>query len=136
MMRRDHYTILCVEDNPINMALMHHIFKKYPQILLLKADSAEQAFELVEEEKPDLILMDIQLPGMDGYEALNYLKSKKDTRHIPIMAVSSYAMDSDIARGLKAGFAEYITKPIDLKIFLGRVRELILETEAAVSLEE
>ncbi|MWV44084.1 response regulator [Paenibacillus sp. HJL G12] len=134
MMRRDQYIILCVEDNPINMALMHHIFKKYPQIRLLKADSAEQAIELLGQDRPDLIIMDIQLPGMDGYEALDYLKSREDTRDIPIVAVSSYAMDSDVARGLQAGFAEYITKPINLKFFLERVKELI--KQAAVSREE
>ncbi|WP_160497534.1 response regulator [Paenibacillus dendrobii] len=133
-MRRDQYIILCVEDNPINMALMHHIFKKYPQIRLLKADSAEQAIELLGQDRPDLIIMDIQLPGMDGYEALDYLKSREDTRDIPIVAVSSYAMDSDVARGLQAGFAEYITKPINLKFFLERVKELI--KQAAVSREE
>lgn len=134
MMKRDQYIILVVEDNPINMALMHHIFKKYPQIQLLKAESAEEAIELVGQELPDLIIMDIQLPGMDGYEALDYFKSNKETCHIPVMAVSSYAMESDIARGRQAKFAEYMTKPIDLKAFLGKVHDLIRET--AVSVEE
>lgn len=126
-MKRDHYVILCVEDNPINMTLMHHVFKKYSQIRLLKAESAELAIEILGEEMPDLIIMDIQLPGMDGYEALDYLKQREDTRHIPVIAVSSYAMESDVARGREAGFAEYITKPIDLKPFLSIVKELMLE---------
>ncbi|GAB6988431.1 response regulator [Paenibacillus pini] len=132
-MEREHYTILCVEDNSMNMTLMHHIFKKIPYVTLWEAVSAEEALDMVYKEQPDIILTDIQLPGMDGYEFLNILKSDHRNCNIPVIAVSSFAMESDIARGHEAGFSEYITKPIKLKSFLlvidTVIGQLIKQTE-------
>lgn len=111
------YTILYIEDNELNMALMHHIFKKDPGIDLIGASDAEQGIEIALTEQPDMIIMDIQLPGMDGYEALRQLRMIEDTRYIPVIAVSSYAHKADIEKGRQAGFIHYITKPIQVKEF-------------------
>ena len=97
---------------------------------ILAADTAEKGIELARTRDPDLIVLDINLPGMDGFEALALLQSYVDTRHIPIIALSANAMPSDVKRGLEAGFLQYLTKPIDVKEFL-RTIDLFL-TGAAV----
>ncbi|WP_433945684.1 response regulator [Paenibacillus sp. SN-8-1] len=117
------YTILYVEDNELNMALMGHIFKKIPHTHLIGAASAEEGIEIAIQGQPDLIFMDIQLPGMNGYEALEELRSREETRHIPVLAVSSFAQKSDIEKGIQAGFADYITKPFQLKAFKNLIEQ-------------
>ncbi|WP_179281127.1 response regulator [Paenibacillus sp. XY044] len=117
-MMKSNYHILCVEDNGINMALMRHIFKKIPNATMWEASTGEEAVELATARCPDLIIMDIQLPGMNGYDALAYLQANEKTRAIPVVAVSSYAMEADIAKGKQAGFIEYITKPFHIKYFI------------------
>lgn len=124
-MNSNHYTILCVEDNGINMALMHHIFKKIPYVTLWEAGTGEEAIEIATSNQPDLIIMDIQLPGINGYEALECLRKNEKTSHIPVVAVSSFAMDSDINKGIHAGFEEYITKPFHLKHFIQIIDALL-----------
>jgi signal transduction histidine kinase/ActR/RegA family two-component response regulator len=111
-------TLLHVEDNPANRALVQRILERRPHIQILAADTAEKGIELARTRDPDLIVLDINLPGMDGYEALARLRSYVDTRHIPIIALSANAMPSDVKRGLEAGFLQYLTKPIDVKEFL------------------
>jgi CheY-like chemotaxis protein len=114
-------TLLHVEDNPANRALVARILERRPHVKILAADSAEKGIELARTRDPDLIVMDINLPGMDGFEALEKLRSYVDTRHIPIIALSANAMPSDVKRGLEAGFLQYLTKPIDVKEFLRTV---------------
>jgi CheY-like chemotaxis protein/anti-sigma regulatory factor (Ser/Thr protein kinase) len=111
-------TLLHVEDNPANRALVQRILERRPHIQILAAETAEKGIELARTRDPDLIVLDINLPGMDGYEALSRLRSFVDTRHIPIIALSANAMPSDVKRGLEAGFLQYLTKPIDVKEFL------------------
>jgi signal transduction histidine kinase/ActR/RegA family two-component response regulator len=111
-------TLLHVEDNPANRALVARILERRPHVKILAADTAEKGIELARTRDPDLIVLDINLPGMDGFEALEKLRAYVDTRHIPIIALSANAMPSDVKRGLEAGFLQYLTKPIDVKEFL------------------
>ncbi|MBT2291084.1 response regulator [Paenibacillus albidus] len=118
--------VLYVEDNPLNMALMHHIFKKnLSSVQLLKAETAELGLEIAAREQPDLIILDIGLPGLNGYEAMEYLRSNEDTRHIPVLATSAFAQASDMERASSAGFADYITKPFQVKTITDSVKKLL-----------
>lgn len=107
-------SVLYVEDNPANLRLVQHIFERIEDVVLYLAPNAELGIELAKAKQPDLILLDINLPGMDGYEALSRLRNLDATRGIPIIAVSAAAMPRDIERGLAAGFKCYITKPIQV----------------------
>ncbi|AIQ49433.1 hypothetical protein R70723_28785 [Paenibacillus sp. FSL R7-0273] len=119
-------SVLYVEDNELNMALMHHVFKKnLPSVLLLKAETAELGLEIAVRQLPDLIILDIGLPGMDGYEAMERLKGNADTRHIPVMAISAFALRSDIEQAMASGFAAYITKPFQVKVFTDTVKKML-----------
>jgi signal transduction histidine kinase/ActR/RegA family two-component response regulator len=111
-------TLLHVEDNPANRALVSRILERRPHISILAADTAEKGIELARTRDPDLIVLDINLPGMDGFQALELLRAYPDTKHIPIIALSANAMPSEVRRGLEAGFLSYLTKPVDVKEFL------------------
>ncbi len=110
--------MLYVEDNSDNLKLMESILQCRPYISLLTAPLAQTGIELARSHQPDIILMDINLPGMDGYEALKCLKSYDRTKEIPVIALSTNVMPEDIERGKPAGFIEYITKPINVNKFL------------------
>ncbi len=110
--------ILYVEDNPANLKLVEQIMGQRPHIRLLTAPEAKLGIELAEVHQPDLILMDIHLPGMNGIEAFEYLSAQENTKHIPVVAVSANAMQSDIDKILKKGFKAYITKPVNIIKFL------------------
>ncbi|MDP2875361.1 MAG: PAS domain S-box protein, partial [Holophaga sp.] len=119
-------TLLYVEDNPANLNLVEQILVRHPGIRLLSAVDGSKGVALAKSALPDVILMDINLPGIDGYEALRLLRSDPITEHIPVIAVSANAMPRDIKRGLEAGFYRYITKPIMVKEFMHAL-ELALE---------
>ena len=104
-------TVLYVEDNPVNLKLMEMALSRRPEIRLLSAISAEEGLEIAEREPLDLILLDINLPGMDGYEALAILKQRDALKTVPVAAVTANAMKGDRERGLEAGFVDYVTKP-------------------------
>jgi signal transduction histidine kinase/ActR/RegA family two-component response regulator len=106
--------VLCIEDNPANLKLMRKIFSLRPEFTLLDAMNAEHGLEIARRERPDLILLDINLPGMDGFAALAVMQSDPATCAIPVVAVTANAMKHDIDRGKSAGFADYLTKPIDM----------------------
>ncbi|MFC1603030.1 response regulator [Pseudomonadota bacterium] len=106
--------VLYVEDNPANLELMQFIFKKLANHEILSASSAEQGLNIAREQHPDLILMDIDLPAMDGFEALEKLQADHTTADIPVIAVSAHAMPEYAAKGIKAGFIDYVTKPIQI----------------------
>jgi two-component system cell cycle response regulator DivK len=116
--------ILIVEDNEKNRKLVRDTlqFKGYRT---LEAESAEEGIRLAQASPPDLILMDIQLPGMDGITALGRLRAEASTRHIPVMAVTASAMTHDRQKILAAGFDGYQSKPISVKEFLVAVRQLL-----------
>jgi CheY-like chemotaxis protein len=109
-MQRDR--ILIVDDNPINLKLIRIVLQTRGYTVELASD-AEHALAALGDEPPRLILMDLQLPGMDGLELTRRLKAARETRHIAIVAVTSYAMKGDQERALAAGCDGYVTKPID-----------------------
>ena len=116
--------ILIVEDNEKNMKLVRDVLqvKGYATI---EAGSAEDGIRLAKEQKPDLILMDIQLPGMNGIEALGVLRSGPETAGIPVVAVTASVMPQDRNKITEAGFNAYVGKPINLKEFLDTVRRML-----------
>ena len=106
--------VLYIEDNPTNIRLLQQIFTCYPQ---LELDIAEEAFLGIyktRSQQPDLVILDINLPGMDGYQVLEVLKNDPTTREIPVIGLSANAMPYDIERGLSSGFYDYLTKPVDI----------------------
>ncbi|MFN3594309.1 MAG: PAS domain S-box protein [Thiobacillaceae bacterium] len=107
-------TVLYVEDNLANARLMKQCCAALPGVRLLWAETPEKGLQLAQTAKPDLILLDIHLPGMDGYQLLERLKATPDCRDIPVVAVSADAMPEHIERAHAAGFRDYITKPLDL----------------------
>lgn len=110
-------TILYIEDNPSNLKLVTQILLQRNHTQLLTAHTPELGIELAKTRTPDLILLDINLPGMDGYQVLEIFKSDDKVKYIPVIAVSANAMESDIERAISAGFTAYITKPIIIKKF-------------------
>lgn len=106
--------VLYVEDNPANMKLVKKILGTRPNLSLLEAVNAELGLEIARRERPDLILLDINLPGMDGFAAMTQLQAWPETAAIPVIAVTANAMKRDVDRGKAAGFADYLTKPIDI----------------------
>jgi CheY-like chemotaxis protein len=117
------HTTLYVEDNVTNMRLVQKIIARIPNVKLLMAKDGALGIELARESLPDLILMDINLPGINGFEALKLLRADPITKHIPVIAVSANAMLLDIEKGLVAGFYSYITKPINVDQFTNSVNE-------------
>ena len=116
--------ILIVEDNPRNMKLVRDVLQ-VKGYRTLEAGSAEDGIALARAEKPDLVLMDIQLPGMNGIEALAVLRADPATAAIPVIAVTASVMQQDRNLITQAGFDAYIGKPINLKEFLEAVRTMI-----------
>ena len=112
------YTLLCVEDNPANLMLIEDLVARRPDVRLLTASNGLSGIELARSVLPDAILMDINLPGINGYQALDILAKGVATAHIPVVALSANAMPRDIANGLAAGFFAYITKPIRVSEFM------------------
>jgi CheY-like chemotaxis protein len=111
-------TLLYVEDNPANMALVERIIERHPGMRLLKATDGLAGIELAHQALPDVILLDINLPGIDGFETLKLLRDDPVTAPIPALAISANAMPSDIRKGLEAGFLHYLTKPIKVDEFM------------------
>jgi PAS domain S-box-containing protein len=107
--------VLYIEDNEMNLRLMQQIIAGRKKWDLSNATTAERGIEMVRANLPRLILMDINLPGMDGYQALSILKADPASAHIPIVALTANAMKGDRERGLQAGFADYLTKPLDIR---------------------
>jgi PAS domain S-box-containing protein len=112
------HTVLYVEDNSANMKLVAQIISRYPAIHLLTALDGASGLEIARAAQPDVILMDIKLPGISGFEVLKILRQDPATAHIPVLAISANAVNLDVERGLKAGFFDYITKPIKVRGFM------------------
>jgi PAS domain S-box-containing protein len=110
-------TLLYVEDNPANLMLVEQIIGESRQIRMLSAVDGESGIALARAHQPDVILMDINLPGISGAEALAILRKDSETAHIPVIALSANAVPRDIEKGLEAGFFRHITKPIKLNEF-------------------
>ena len=97
---------------------------------MLSATSGELCVDLAIAHKPDLILLDINLPGINGYEVFKRLKMYEETKDIPIVAISAHAMPKDVAKGIMIGFNDYITKPINVAKFTEKVSNILLNTES------
>jgi CheY-like chemotaxis protein len=117
--------IVYVEDNPANVRLLEFLIARHDDLDLTSAENGEEGVALIQETLPDLVLMDIGLPGIDGLEALRILKSDDATKHIPVIAISANAMPHDVEKGRQAGFMSYLTKPIDINELLKSVKEVL-----------
>jgi CheY-like chemotaxis protein len=111
-------TLLYVEDNPANLMLVEDLIARRPDIRLLSARDGTRGIEIARASLPDVILMDINLPGISGITALRILADDPATAHIPVVALSANAMARDIEKGLEAGFFRYLTKPIKVNEFM------------------
>jgi PAS domain S-box-containing protein len=111
-------TLLYVEDNPANLMLIEQLVARRPDMRLLSARDGNLGIQLARAHQPEVILMDINLPGISGIEALKILREDPATAHIPVVALSANAMPRDIERGLEAGFFRYLTKPIKVNEFM------------------
>ncbi len=115
--------ILLVEDNEMNRDMLsRRLIKKGYEVVM--AMDGEQAIEMARSEAPDLILMDISLPGLDGWEATRRLKAMPETQAIPIIALTAHAMAGDREKCLEAGCNDYDTKPVEFPRLLGKIQEL------------
>ena len=112
------HTLLCVEDNPANLMLVEKLLERRPDIRLLVARDGIRGIEMVRTDRPDVILMDINLPGISGLVALGILADDPKTANIPVIALSANALPGDIKKGLAAGFYRYLTKPIKVEEFM------------------
>ncbi len=111
-------SVLCVEDNPANLMLVARLLERRPDLRLLSAKDGRSGVELAQTATPEVILMDINLPGISGLSALKLLAGDPATAHIPVIALSANAMPHDIEKGLQAGFFRYLTKPIKIDEFM------------------
>lgn len=117
-------TILVVEDNLANMKLARVVLEKAGHAVLM-AEAGEAGLQLAREQAPDLILMDVQMPGMDGLTATGILKNDPQTRNIPIIALTAFAMKGDAEKILAAGCDGYLTKPFHYPDLLSEVARLL-----------
>jgi two-component system cell cycle response regulator len=118
--------ILVVEDTAYSMQLMTYLLSAHEHTVV-EAVTGERAIELASETAPDLVVMDLQLPGIDGFETLTALRSIPDRDAVPVIAVTSFAMVGDRDRALDAGFDHYLTKPIDPESFVGEINTRLPE---------
>jgi two-component system cell cycle response regulator DivK len=117
-------TVLVVEDNALNLKLVRDVLG-HAGYRVLEAGDAERGISIAREERPDLILMDIQLPGIDGVEALRRLRADDATKSIPVVALTALAMKEDRERFMSAGFDGYLEKPLSVPSLADHVAELI-----------
>ncbi|MBA4177492.1 MAG: PAS domain S-box protein, partial [Leptothrix sp. (in: Bacteria)] len=117
----DHHTVLYIEDNPANLKLVAQILAHAPNIHLLTAHTPSLGIELALAHRPALVLLDINMPGMDGYQVLQVLQAEASLQHTPVIAITANAMPRDIEHGRAAGFSDYLTKPLDVGRFLASV---------------
>ena len=122
-------TLLYVEDNPANLQLVERLIGRRDDVRLLSAVDGNRGVELARACLPDVILMDINLPGISGVEALKILREDKATAHIPVVALSANAMARDIQKGMDAGFFRYLTKPIKVSDFMEALNEALAFAE-------
>ena len=123
--------VLYVEDNPASIALMEDLVDGLGRVGLIAAPTAELGIELARAHRPDLIVMDINLPGASGFDAMRELRALPELAHTPVIALSAAASDSDRRRGLAAGFLAYLTKPLNVDAFIALVEPLLREEGAA-----
>jgi CheY-like chemotaxis protein len=118
--------VLYVEDNPANVTFMRDLVSTFENIDLLTAPTAEMGVELARGRHPDVIIMDINLPGMSGLDALHALREAPETNKIPVIALTAAASDRDKQRGMQAGFYRYLTKPVKVDEFVAALESLLV----------
>jgi CheY-like chemotaxis protein len=118
---KQRHKVLYIEDNAVNQILMEGMLAQRPGLQLQLASLPETGLEMARRTRPSLVLLDIQLPGIDGFEVQRRLRRDPATSGIPVVAVSANAMPADLAAAEAAGFADYITKPLDLRRLLAVV---------------
>src|SRR6266446_568573 len=116
--------ILVIEDQEDNRQIVRDLVTA-SGYELIEATTGEEGLEVAARERPDLILMDIQLPGIDGYEVTRRIKANPALRHIPVIAVTSYALSGDDIKAIEAGCDAYVTKPFDPAELLAKIREYL-----------
>lgn len=125
--------ILYVEDNPANLELVRRIMSLQPGVDFIAAPTGESGLDRARTEVPDVILLDINLPGLDGFQVLEALSRMPETRHIPVIALTAAATEADIARGEAAGFFSYLTKPIAARDLMATIRRALRPVEPAAT---
>lgn len=123
------HTVLYIEDNPANIKLVARILGRREHIHLLTAHTPELGIELALARRPELILLDVNMPGMDGYQVLEVLKAEASLKSIPVIAITANAMPRDIERGMAAGFVDYLPKPLDVARFNAAIDRLLGRAE-------
>lgn len=126
------HLMLYVEDNPSNIRLMEELVESVGNIRLLTAADPRTGLDLARANRPDVIVLDINLPGMSGFDVLRAIRATPSLSHVPVMALSAAAMPRQIEDGLSAGFTHYLTKPIDVAVFLKAVNEVLAHTSSAL----
>jgi len=121
------YSVLYVEDNPLNVSLMEYLLETLPDVTMYAAPSGHIGLDLARAQRPDIIVLDLNLPEMDGFEVLDRLRRDPGTARIPVIALTASAMPNDVKRGLTAGFFRYITKPLKFDEFLACVDDALRE---------
>jgi CheY-like chemotaxis protein len=122
----DNVLIVYIEDNPSNIAFMQGVLDELPRVRLTCVPNAELGIEAVRRLQPRVVIMDINLPGMSGYEATRRLRESPDTKKIPIIALTAAAMLGDRKRSDDAGFARYLTKPVKVAELLEAIEQLLV----------
>ncbi len=125
------FSLLYVEDNAANLQLMEHIVSTLPNVTMLSAATPGLGLDLAAAHRPSVIVLDLNLPEMTGYDMLERLRAMPETAGIPVIALTAAAMASDVQRGQEAGFFRYLTKPIDVRAFLAAVGEALALREGA-----
>lgn len=125
-------TLLYVEDNPANLELIEELIARRPELRLLSAADGNLGIEFARAYQPEVILMDINLPGISGLEAMKILRADPSTAHIPIIALSANAVPRDVEKSLEAGFFDYLTKPIKVNQFMDAL-DVALKVSAAAA---
>lgn len=127
------YTVVYIEDNPSNIAFMQELIGELERVSLITAPTAEVGLELVRAHLPDIVILDINLPGMSGFDAAKKLQAWEETRHIPLIALTAAAMAGDKHRASAAGFHRYLTKPVKVAELLSTLEEILAQKPAGLS---
>ncbi len=120
----NHHRILVVEDNPKNLKLVRDVLTHWGYDVI-EASTGEDGVRLADEASPDLVLMDLQLPGIDGMEALRRIRQGNHNREVPVVAVTAFAMNEDRQRAFDGGFDGYVEKPISVRDLHHQVRDFL-----------
>ena len=105
------YTVLVIDDVPLNLLLVEKMLGRY-KFAVKSAGGGQQGLDMIAEQMPDVVLLDLMMPNIDGYEVLRRLRSNSETKHLPVIILSALNSDADIIKGFKAGANDFVTKPI------------------------